>query len=63
MVDETLQTIRALAGVAGVKYASAGRGVVVQCRGDTDMRALRAVADHAGLSVVVEHIDAEITPE
>ncbi len=63
MVDETLQSIRALTGVAGVKYASTGRGVVVQCRGDADIRMLRTIADQAGLSLVVEHVDAEITPE
>lgn len=63
MVDETLQTIRALPGVAGVKYTATGRGVVVQCRGDADVRALRGIADTAGLSLAVEHVDAEITPE
>ena len=63
MVDETLQSIRALAGVAGVKYAPTGRGVIVQCRGDADVRSLRSVADTAGLSLVVEHVDAEVTPE
>lgn len=63
MVDETLQTIRALPGVAGVKYTTTGRGVVVLCRGDADVRALRAVTDTANLSLVVEHVDAEITPE
>lgn len=63
MVDETLQTIRALPGVAGVKYAVTGRGVVVQCRGDADVRALRAIADAAQMSLVVEHVDTEITPE
>lgn len=63
MLDETLQLIRAVAGVASVKLTTSGYGVVVQCRSDVNVVALRQVCDDAKLALVIDHVEAEITPE
>lgn len=62
-MDETFQLIRALPGVAGVKSTTNGHGVIVQCRSDVNVISLREVCDTANLALVIEHVEAEITPE
>jgi Cd2+/Zn2+-exporting ATPase len=49
--------------VAGVKSTTNGHGVVVQCRSDVNIASLRQVCDNANLALVIEHVEAEITPE
>lgn len=63
MLDETFQLIRDLPGVAGVKSTTNGHGVIVQCRSDANVVSLREVCDNANLALVIEHVEAEITPE
>jgi Cd2+/Zn2+-exporting ATPase len=63
MLDETFQLIRALPGVAGVKSTTNDHGVVVQCRSDANVVSLRQICDNANLALVIEHVEAEITPE
>jgi Zn2+/Cd2+-exporting ATPase len=63
MLDETFQLIRDLPGVAGVKSTTNGHGVIVQCRSDVNVVSLREVCDNANLALVIEHVEAEITPE